>query len=94
MLYKLLMLMCLYGLINLTAAAETVYSQIDEKLLVEPEPLQIKKEATGQVIIYDRVREETIDSALDNNFNRIEHMMFINTIKENDKGELEVDDDC
>ena len=94
MFYKLLMLMCFYGLINLTAAAETVYSQIDEKLLFDPDPLQKKKEAAGQVVIYDRVREQIINTALDNNFDRIEHMMFINTVIKTDTGELEAEDDC
>ncbi len=94
MLYKILISICLYGFINSSVIAETVYSQIDESLLFEPAPLQLKQEAAGKVIIYDRVREQTIDKVLDKNFDRIEHMMFINPVKEKDIGELEADDDC
>ncbi len=94
MLYKILISMFLYGFINNSVAAETVYSQIDERLLLEPDTLQVKQEAAGKVIIYDRVREQTIAKALDKNFDRIQHMMFINSVKEKDNGELEADDDC
>ena len=89
MLKKYFLYSCIYAFLIPTAFAASGYSQIDERLLFKPDPLQIKKETEGKVIIYDRVRESTINKALDKNFDRIEHMMFINTLIEKDNGELE-----
>ena len=66
-------------------------SQIDERLLMNP-PSAGKSE---QVIIYSNVRNKTIDLAMDNQFNRIENMMFINTVVETEIGELSyAEDEC
>lgn len=93
--YKPLIYAILFVVLQSDVFAETLYSQIDERLLLNPNPLLVKQERAGKVIIYDRVREEIIHNALDNNFARIENMMFINTLVEEDDGDLQIEeDDC
>ncbi len=94
MLYKFLLYTVLCGYIPSLVFAEQIYSQVDERLLLNPDPVQIKQEHLGKVIIYEKVRERTVDEALDNNFARIDNMMFVKTVIETGNGELEMEDDC
>jgi hypothetical protein len=72
--------------------ADAEFSQIEEEMLLNPPGAGI---ASNEVIIYTRVRNKTIHSAMDKQFDRIESMMFVNTIHESDSGGLEYgDDDC
>ena len=73
---------CLFCFLCSTGFAATPFSEIDERLLLNPDPLQITQENMGKVIIYERVREEIIHDALDTDFARIENMMFVNTVIE------------
>jgi hypothetical protein len=70
-------------------SADINYSKIDEQLLLNPPSAGIKDQT---VTIYSEVRNQTIDKALDNQFERIENMMFVNTIIESETGELAYDD--
>lgn len=72
--------------------AEPLFSEIEEEMLLNPPGAGI---ASNDVIIYSRVRDKTIHYAMDSHFNRIESMMFVNTIQESDDGEESyADDDC
>ncbi len=48
-----------------------------ERRLFEPKPAELASEAAGRVVIYDGLTEPQVDKAMDQAFDRIEHMMFI-----------------
>ena len=70
--------------------AEPDFSKIEEEMLLNPPGAG---PAPDKVILYSRVRNKTIHTAMDTQFNRIESMMFINTIVQSDGGELSYADD-
>ncbi len=73
--------------------AEPEFSKIEEEILLNPPGSGGNPE---QVIIYSRVRNKTIHTAMDTQFNRIETMMFVDTIVESQDGghAYAEDDDC
>ena len=85
------------------AAAETTdVSEIELRRLLEPTPSELAQEERGRIYIYDGLRDSDIDHAMREQFDRVEHMMFIRTkktdgtgaVKRNEKtGEVEVEDD-
>jgi len=62
--------------------------------LLSPSNAQLASERRGRVTIYDSLREETVDQALDQQFGRIENMMFVSTRYTADDGSEYADDDC
>ena len=51
------------------------------QMLLAPTPQQIALEQQkSRVFIYSRVKEPDLDRAMDEQFGRVEHMMFINTL--------------
>jgi hypothetical protein len=44
--------------------------------LMAPTPAQLAAESKGQVFIYDSLDIHQVESAMDANFDRIQHMMF------------------
>lgn len=88
LLYAICLSCCSFSIVF----AEADFSKIEETLLLNPPG---SGRATDAVTIYSRVRDNTIHKAMDKQFNRIENMMFVNTIIESDAGELSyADDDC
>ena len=73
------------------AGAEDSYQK---RVLFSPGPEILRAEAAGRVMIYDGLRNQTVEKALDDQFGRIENMMFIRTVYTLQNGEEEVDDDC
>jgi hypothetical protein len=51
-----------------------------------------KEEKTGQVMIYDGLRDTTVAKALDTNFDRIQNMMFTRVVVTKASGHPELDD--
>ena len=62
--------------------------------LLNPSAGQLKAEQRGRVAIYDGLHESTVDKALDNQFGRIEHMMFVRVTHTTPEGDEWADDDC
>jgi hypothetical protein len=63
--------------------------------LFNPGKAQLQAEARGRIMIYDGLDEEVVERALDEQFGRIEHMMFIRTRRAGPEGAVIVeDDDC
>lgn len=65
--------------------------------LMEPTPSQLAAESKGQVFIYDSLEINQVESAMDKNFDRIEHMMFIRIHHPAETEGVEAlveDDDC
>jgi hypothetical protein len=65
-----------------------------ERVLFSPSPEILQAEANGRIMIYDGLKNETVETALDNQFDRIENMMFVGTVYVQENGEYEVEDDC
>ena len=48
--------------------------------LFHPKQHHLVQEQRGQVFIYDRLHDATVDQAMDQQFQRIDSMMFIRTV--------------
>jgi hypothetical protein len=70
--------------------AEDVFQM---KVLFNPSSSQLKAEARGRVMIYDGLDNNVVERALDEQFDRIEHMMFVRTRNTEPDGEVSYDDD-
>jgi hypothetical protein len=55
-------------------------------LLFNPGDHQHEMERSGRVFIYDGLRDTVIEKALDEQYDRIEGMMFVNTVVTDDDG--------
>jgi hypothetical protein len=77
------------------AASAASSSNWQVKQLNDPSPGLVQAEARGRVTIYDGLREQQVERAMDEQFERIDNMMFIRTLREApDGGYVAVDDDC
>jgi hypothetical protein len=61
--------------------------------LLRPSESQLAAEERGRVMIYDGLDNRAIDHALDAQFERIEHMMFIRIQQREADGTVTVEDD-
>ena len=59
--------------------------------LFEPTKVQRTKEDKGKIMIYDGLRDTTVKNALDENFDRIQNMMFTRVVVTDTKGQPELD---
>jgi hypothetical protein len=65
-----------------------------EQRLRDPSEQQLRVENKGRVVIYDGLKSTEIDKALDQHFDRIEHMRFIRSqVSAPEGGYAQVDDD-
>ena len=73
-----------------SAAAEG----FQERRLLAPTATEERLERQGRVHIYDGLREETVDRAMDTQFDRVQSMMFVGTKYTTETGEVYASDDC
>jgi len=59
-----------------------------ERLLLDPPQGQLDAEARGRIMIYDGLTDAQIAQAMDEQFERIESMMFVRTIHTDERGEV------
>jgi len=59
-----------------------------ERLLFDPPQSQRDAEARGRIMIYDGLTDAQITQAMDEQFERIESMMFVRTIHTDKQGEV------
>jgi hypothetical protein len=64
---------------GLSAAAAGANDDFQYNTLFNPTRAQLNAEGRGRVMIYDGLDEAVVDRALDEQFDRIEHMMFTRT---------------
>jgi len=72
----------------------TVAADWQERRLMQPSLAELASENAGRVVIYDGLETAIVDTALDSNFDRIEHMMFVRTRHTEPNGDVWEDDDC
>ncbi len=79
----------------LVFSASQVHAEGDYQLktLFEPDKYTLMAEAKGRVVIYDGLDSETVNRALDEEFDRIDNMMFVRIYHKVDDGEDYVEDD-
>ena len=65
-----------------------------ERLLFEPSKAQQQQERRGRVYIFDGVHETAVDRALDEQYGRIQSMMFVGVRHTAEDGEEYADSDC
>ena len=63
------------------------------KVLFNPSEANLAAEERDRVMIYDGMSSEEVDLAMDQQFDRIENMMFIRTKHKQANGEFVADDD-
>ena len=56
---------------------ETDVSEIERRRLFEPTPAELRAEADGRVYVYEGLRDTDVERALDEEFKRVQNMMFI-----------------
>jgi len=61
--------------------------------LFNPSPAAREAEKRGDVVIYDGLTDVTVNKALDQNFDRIQNMMFTRTVVTDENGEPKIDPD-
>jgi len=76
------------------AAQGDASEQWQKGRLLEPSAAQRTAEQSGSVVIYDRLDEALVETALDSQFERIENMMFIRVQHPQPDGEVIEDEDC
>jgi hypothetical protein len=76
-----------------TLAHATDVSEIELRRLFEPTQAELSAEQEGRIYIYDGLRDTDIQRALEEEFNRVENMMFIRTIKTDKEGEIKRDEE-
>jgi hypothetical protein len=54
--------------------------------LLEPTQADLRAEAKGRVMIYDGLTDRDVERAFDEQFDRLEHMMFIRVVVTDDSG--------
>jgi len=76
---------------GIAAAADV--SDIELRRLFEPTQAELTSEANGRIYIYDGLRDVDVQRALDEEFERVQSMMFIRTIKTDHSGKVTRDAD-
>ena len=78
--------------VTLSAQANDSYQH---KMLFTPNSGMVKAENHGRVMIYDGIKNDVVDVALNEQFDRIENMMFVRVVHVQEDGEEIADeDDC
>lgn len=83
-------------LLLLTSSLVLAAGSFQQNLLLTPSKNMLLAEVDGRVMIYDGLKSETIDKAMDEQFNRIDKMMFVSTLYKQKNGEYKTEegDDC
>lgn len=71
-----------------TYADSDKYIQWQLASIHSPSEKHLSKESKGWIAIYDGLTDRQVLNAMDKQFNRVEHMMFVNTRVTNSTGEV------
>ncbi|WP_296898213.1 hypothetical protein [Thiohalocapsa sp.] len=73
------------------AASAADVSDIELRRLFNPTAAELASESEGRIYIYDGLTDVDVQRALNEEFERVEHMMFIRTRKTDDTGKVKRD---
>jgi hypothetical protein len=76
-----------------TSALADDVRDIELRRLFEPTDAEQAAEAKGRIYIYDGLRDTDVQRALDEEFERVDSMMFIRTRKTDASGEVKRDEE-
>jgi hypothetical protein len=94
MIHSLLIVLAMSSLFsNSTMAGDDPARNWQLSLLFNPGEQQYKMENRGRVFIYDGLRDTEVERALDEQYDRVESMMFVNTVITDEDGEPLRDED-
>ena len=85
----MLRFLLIFPLCSLTFAADLY--EIEKRRLFSPTLAELASEKRGQIYIYDGVTDVDVVRAIDEHFERVEHMMFIRVKVTDDQGNPEKD---
>lgn len=81
------------SLLALSTTSTFAENSFYEKTLFTPSDSMLKAESRGRIMIYDGMDNETVNRAMDEQFDRIDNMMFTRIHHVHDNGEEYIDDD-
>jgi hypothetical protein len=84
----------LFLMLPLLQAQSASAEGFQERRLLAPTAAEERMERQGRVHIYDGLHEETVDRAMDTQFDRVQNMMFVGTRHTTETGEVYADNDC
>lgn len=87
-------LVSLILILPLLQAQPVAADEFQERRLLAPTAAEERLERQGRVYVYDGLLEETVDRAMDTQFNRVQSMMFVGTRYTTETGEEYAEDDC
>ena len=82
--------------ISLLLAMSTVslavdVSEIELRRLFDPTPAEIQAESSGRIYIYEGLRDIDVERAIEEEFNRVDSMMFIRVKQTDEEGDVRKD---
>lgn len=81
---------CVLAAVSSVAFAADV-SDIELRRLFLPTEAELAAEASGKIYIYEGLRDMDVERAMEDEFKRVENMMFIRTKKTTETGETAKD---
>lgn len=72
---------------GLAGAAESTAHTWQMTRLFQPTQADLNREKQGRIMIYDGLTDKTVERALDEQFERVETMMFTSVVVTDDSGE-------
>jgi hypothetical protein len=80
-------------LVTATGALAEGVPDIELRRLFDPTEAELASEAEGRIYIYDGLTDVDVQRALNEEFHRVEHMMFIRIKKTDETGDVKHDED-
>ncbi len=75
------------------SSSASAYDSYQEKVLFTPSAGILLAEEKGRIMIYDGLDNEKVELAMNEQFQRIENMMFVRTQHILENGDIEVEED-
>ncbi len=83
----------IFAVLLVTSSSVHANESYQLKVLFTPSKGDLQAEAKGRVMIYDSLKNETVDKAMSEQFGRIDKMMFIRTQYEQENGDYDTEED-